>query len=143
LRMETKTFEYVFPFFEVPLPTGSIWLPIITVNLIQPSGSRIALPLLFDTGASITTLRDDLYQILGAASWDAGTPLQVSTAGGIAGVSAYQYQAKIEFLGKAVDCPVNLQVLPRNPLYVGLLGRQQVFSEFGFGFWERTREIFV
>jgi hypothetical protein len=81
--METKTFEHVLEFFEVSLPNGSTWLPIITVNLIQPTGTRVALPLLFDTGASVTTLREDLYPLLGVTSWNAGTPLQVATGGAV------------------------------------------------------------
>jgi hypothetical protein len=42
-----------------------------------------------------------------------------------------------------VQCPVNLQVLPQNPLYMGLFGRDQIFQEFGFGFWERSHELYV
>jgi Aspartyl protease len=141
--METKTFEHLLQFFEVLLPNGSIWLPIVTVNLIQPTGTRVALPLLFDTGASVTTLREDLYPLLGVPSWNSGTPLQVATAGGSNSVSAYQYQAKLELLGREVECPVNLQVLPRNPLYVGLFGRERIFSEFGFGFWESTHQLHI
>jgi len=142
--MPDKTFEHSVQFYQIQTNGAeTIWLPLITVNLIQPSGSRIGLPLLFDTGASVTTLRHDLYPLLGVPSWDSGVPIQTLTAGGADPVQAYRYQATLEFLGKVVQCPVNLQVLPQNPLYVGLFGRDQIFQEFGFGFWERSHELYV
>jgi len=142
--MVTKTFEHLIRFYQVLTTSGAtVWLPLITVNLIQPNGNRVALPLLFDTGASTTTLRHDLYPLLGLSSWDAGQPLDVSTAGGANPVTAYRYEATLELLGKAIQCPVHLQILPQNPLYMGLFGREQIFEEFGFAFWERTRELHV
>lgn len=119
-----------------------MWVPIVTVNLLQPNGSRIALPLLFDTGASTTTLRHDLYPLLGVGSWDSGDPMDTLTAGGAEPVKAYRYRAMVELLGKVVECPIHLQILPTNPLYVGLLGREKVFEEFGFGFWEKTHDLY-
>ncbi len=140
--MENKTFEHTIRFYAVQTNMGStIWLPIITVHLIQPTGNRVALPLLFDTGASVTTLREDLYPLLGVQSWNSGALQNVSTAGGQGSVQAYQYQTTLEFFGKVIQCPVNLQVLPRNPLYMGLFGREGIFQEFGFGFWENTHEL--
>jgi len=142
--MINKSFEHTIRFYQVnTAPGASIWLPIINITLIQPSGSRVVLPLLFDTGASFTTLRHDLYPLLGLRSWDSGQAQAVSTAGGANPVQAYQYQATLEFLGKVIQCPVNLQILPQNPLYVGLFGRDQIFQEFGFGFWERTQELHI
>ena len=142
--MDSKGFEHSIRFFRGQTGSGAVvWLPIITVNLVSPSGSRIALPLLFDTGASTTTLRHDLYPLLGLTSWDSGDPQDVSTAGGADPVRAYRYQVTLELLGKIIRCPVNLQILPRNPLYLGLFGREQVFYEFGFGFWEKTHELYV
>lgn len=81
--------------------------------------------------------------MLGLTRWDSGQRMDVSTAGGQAAVPAYRYHARLELFGKVVDCPVHLQVLPRNPLYVGLLGREAFFDEFGFGFWEGTGELFA
>ncbi len=98
---------------------------------------------MFDTGASYLTLREDLYPLLGLTSWDSGQPVSLGTAGGKAPVVGYKYQATIEFLGVVVDCPVILQQLPSNPLYVGLFGREQIFERFGFGFWESSRELLV
>ncbi len=142
--MPDKAFEHTISFFQVPTNSGtSVWLPLITVYLIQPGGNRVGLPLIFDTGASVTTLRHDLYPLLGVPSWDSGEPQQTLTAGGEDPVVAYRYEATLEFLGKAVRCPINLQVLPRNPLYLGLFGRDQIFQEFGFGFWERTHELYA
>lgn len=142
--MVNKTFEHTIQFYNVNTHSGaSIWLPLINVSLIQPSGNRVSLSLLFDTGASRTTLRHDLYPLLGLTSWNSGIAQHVSTAGGANPVEAYQYQATFEFFGKIVQCPVNLQQLPDNPLFVGLFGRDQIFQEFGFGFWERTRELYI
>jgi len=139
--MPTKAFEQSISFYQIP--GQSISLPLVSVNLVQPSGSRVSLPLLFDTGASFMTLRHDLYPILGLASWDSGEPVSVNTAGGVAPVTGYKYQVAIEFLGVTLDCPVILQPLPPNPLYMGLFGREQIFDRFGFGFWESSRELFI
>jgi len=139
--MPTKAFEQAINFYQVPGQPVS--LPLVTVDLLQPTGNRISLPLLFDTGASFMTLRHDLYPILGLTSWDSGEPVSVSTAGGAAPVTGYKYQATIEFLGVILDCPILLQQLPPNPLYMGLFGREQIFDRFGFGFWESTQELLI
>jgi len=141
--MPTKEFEHTVRFYSIPTNTGTVWLPLVTVNLIQPGGNQVSLPLLFDTGASVTTLRHDLYPFLGIPSWDVGEEQETLTAGGSDPVTAYRYQATFEFFGKSLQCPVNLQILPKNPLYMGLLGRDQIFQEFGFGFWEKTHELYV
>ena len=141
--MPDHSFEHTIRFYEVPTPKGPVAFPLITITLVQPSGTRVDLPLMFDTGASVTTLRDDLYPLLGVSSWDSGVLLQSETAGGVAPVPCYQYHANLELFGKAVNCPVHLMQLPRNPLYVGLFGRAQIFDAFGFGFWESTRELYV
>lgn len=142
--MLSKEFDQVVRFYEVqPDPNGpSIWLPLVDVTLIAPTGSRINLPLYFDTGASVTTLRADLYSVLGLQSWDQGQRVPTATGGGM--TDAYQYTATLELFGKTIICPIHLNAqLPFNPLFVGLLGRSTVFNEFGFGFWERTHELFV
>ena len=38
---------------------------------------------------------------------------------------------------------VHLIKMPKNPLFMGLLGRDTIFQEFGFGFWERAQELHV
>jgi len=142
--MPTKDFEHTIRFSTARTNTGKeITFPIVLVNLIQDGGKRVTLPLLFDTGASVTTLRHDLYPLLGLSSWDVGTQTETQTAGGQNPVRAYRYQMTIEFLGKVFECPVNLQELPQHPLFVGLFGREQVFQEFGFGFWENAEEIYI
>ncbi len=142
--MPDKAFEHIIRFYQGKTDGGTtVWIPLVTVYLIQPNGNRVALPLMFDTGATVTTLRHDLYPLLGVPSWDAGVPQQTLTAGGTAPVPAYRYDAVLEFLGKAVQCPIHLQVLPQHPLYLGLFGREQIYQEFGFGFWERTHELYV
>lgn len=141
--MRDARFEHTVTFYP-QINTGEmIWLPIVTVNLIQENGNRVALPLLFDTGASVTTLRHDLYPLLGLSSWDSGELQSIATAGGEQPVPAYRYRARLEFLGKVVECAVHLQRLPRHPLYTGLFGREQIFEAFGFGFWEKAHELYV
>ncbi|MBI3075720.1 MAG: retropepsin-like domain-containing protein [Deltaproteobacteria bacterium] len=142
--MPDKAFEHVIPFRRAQTHSGeTIWLPLVLVDLVQGSGSKTSLPLLFDTGASVTVLRRELHHLLGVPSWDSGPMVATETAGGSAPVPAYQYEATLEFLGKSVRCPVHLMELPPNPLYVGLFGRKLIFQEFGFGFWEGTRELYV
>jgi hypothetical protein len=142
--MPDKAFEHAVHFHQVQTDAGTIvWLPLVSVTLIQQNGNRVSLSLLFDTGASVTTLRHDLYPLLGVPSWDSGQLQQILTAGGTDPVSAYRYQATLEFLGKLIECPIHLQVLPPNPLYVGLFGRELVFQEFGFGFWESAHDLYV
>jgi hypothetical protein len=137
----TKSFEHTIRFLRIPINAGqTVDVPMITASLIQPSGNRVGLPLLFDTGASTTTLRHDLFPLLGLARWDVGQPVDTLTAGGANPVKSYRYRARIEVFGKAIDCAVQLSVLPRNTPYVGLLGREDIFREFGFGFWESTTE---
>jgi len=134
----TKSFEHTIRFDQVP---GGPRLPLVTVKLIQPNGTRVGLSLLFDTGASTTTFRQELFPLLGLERWDSGPAVEVVTAGGAEVVVAHRYRVRLELLGKTVDAAVNLQALPHNPLFVGLLGREDVFEQFGFGFWESTGEL--
>jgi len=143
--MLTKEFDHTIQFISVLNGSGAtITFPIVSVNLIQQNGNKISLPLLFDTGASVTTLRHDLYPLLGLASWDAGNLCQTQTAGGKDPVNTYRYEGiNLEVFGKSLKCPVNLMILPVTPLYMGLLGRDTIFQEFGFGFWENNKELHV
>lgn len=141
--MPSKNFEHIVKFYEGKAPDGtSVWLPLVKIGLITPDNNHVSLPLLFDTGASVTTLRADLYPLLGLQSWNEGLRVPTVTGGGQ--VDAYRYTATIEVFGKSIQCPIHLlQTLPNNPLFCGLLGRDAVFNEFGFGFWESTHELFV
>ena len=143
--MVTKSFEYTVPFHEIPQATGpSVWLPLVTVHVTTPVGRHVRLSLLFDTGASVTTLRHDLYPLLGLARWDEGVATPIQTAGGEAPVDIFEYPGQtIRLFGKTLRCPIALAKLPANPLYSGLLGREQVFDAFGFGFWESDHELYV
>ena len=142
--MRTLSFEHTVRFYDGRTAAGeTISFPIVTVGLVQADGTKIGLPLLFDTGASVTTLRHDLYPLLGLPSWDVGELQNVSTAGGENPVEAYRYEVRLEFFGREVQCPIHLQRLPRSPLYLGLFGREQIFEEFGFGFWEGRKELYT
>lgn len=140
--MPDKQFERTIQFYEYQTQNGSsIWLPLVDVTLITQSNSRVSLSLLFDTGASVTTLRADLYPLLGLQSWDQGQRVETATASSV--TYAYRYTATFEIFDKTIVCPVQLLNLPPNPLYSGLLGRDTVFNEFGFGFWESVHELYA
>lgn len=143
--MPAKSFEHTIPFYSVtdPVSQQTVSIPLVSVQFIRPNGNRVTLPLIFDTGASTVTLRNDFFWLFNVPSWTSGTPLSVNTAGNQRPVAAYQYSGRLEFLGKTVNCPINLQELPPNPLWAGLFGREAVFREFGFAFWESTRELYV
>ena len=139
--MLSKNFEHTVRFYEHRANGNSTWLPLVNVTLITPTDNRISLSLLFDTGASVTTLRADLYQMLGLQSWDQGHRVCTATGGGT--VAAYIYTTTLEVFGKTIQCPIQLLQLPNHPLFSGLLGRDIVFKEFGFGFWENVNELYV
>ena len=143
--MENKAFEHAIDFKEYVTPNGGrFWLPIVTVSMTQQNGTRFQLPLLYDTGATVTTLRHGLYSSLGLSRWDEGLPVQLTTAASPMPVTVYRYEATLEFLGRIVtNCPVHLAQLPTNTVYMGLLGREQMFEEFGFGFWEKDHILYV
>ena len=80
--------------------------------------------------------------MLGLTSWDQGQRVDTSAAGGQ--IDAYRYEGiTFEVLGKTITCAINLIPMPMHPLFSGLLGRETIFNEFGFGFWENTHELFV
>jgi hypothetical protein len=140
--METKDFENSVQFTRVNSGGQTYWLPLVNVDLIQPTGNAVSLSLLFDTGASVTTLSATLYPFLGLSSWDEGVKVEVVGIGGK--VSNYRYNVTLEVFGKRIDCPIDLaQTLAPNPLFVGLLGRDTIFKEFGFGFWESIHNLYV
>jgi len=140
--MPPKDFERVLQFYEFQDPNGkTIRLPLVEVILITAANNRVSLSLLFDTGASVTTLRADLYPMIGLQSWDQGQKVDIATASGL--TVAYQYTATLEIFGKLIQCPIHLLQMPPNPLFNDLLGRDTVFNEFGFGFWESTSELLV
>jgi len=141
--MPDKHFEEIVRFYPDVGLTTTIWQPLVSVDLIRPDGQPFTLPLLFDTGASTTTLRHNLFPLLGVNSWEDGEPLEVLTAGGEDPVRAYRFQATLHILGKVIHCPIHLQKLPAGQCYMGLLGRELIFEHFGFGFWERTHELYV
>ena len=140
--MLSKYFEQTIRFYEQQVNGNSIWLPLVDVILITPTNNRISLSLLFDTGASVTTLRAELYQLLGLNSWDQGQRVDTGTGGGV--VPTYRYYSTLELFGKTIPCPIHLiSQLPPNPLFSGLLGRESIFREFGFGFWENVNKLYI
>jgi hypothetical protein len=151
LLMVSKNFEQTIPFREIRDSSGNpifdvngnpIWLPLVTVTIIAPIGSRISLSLYFDTGASVTTLRSEFYPLLGLRSWNEGVRRQTST--GSDTIDVYQYTISMEVFGKTIECPIYLNNrMPAHPFFSGLLGRETIYKEFGFGFWEKIHELYV
>lgn len=139
--MVSKVFERILRFHKVQTPGGPVWLPLITVELIYGQGDRIGIPMIFDTGAIMTTLRREFAPYLGAITWTEGEPVSVATASGHA--TAYRFMARLEVLGKDIECPVHLMEFPPSRHYGGLLGREAIFERFGFGFWESTHQLLV
>lgn len=139
--MVTKTFGNTINFYEKNVNGRIISLPLVQVNIIKPDGNSFALSLLFDTGASFTTLRAEFFPLLGLNSWDEGQAITVGVVGGT--TTNYQYRATLELFGKRIDCPIHLAQMPHNALFSGLLGRDTIFGEFGFGFWESAHELYI
>ncbi len=140
--MEAKSFEDSVQFTRRISNGQTDWLPIVPVVLFGPTGGSICLSLLFDTGASITMLKSEFYSALGLKSWDEGDKIPVVGIGGT--TSNYQYNVKLEVFGKQINCPILLSKgLGENPLFSGLLGRDTIFNEFGFGFWESVHKLYV
>lgn len=141
--MPTKDFERTFQFRQVQKPDGnSIWLPLVEVILITSTNSRVTLSLFFDTGATTTTLSKVYYPLLGLSRWNEGPRVRVGTGKG--GTYMYRYNITLEIWGKTIeDCPILLAPFEPNSLFGGLLGRELVFEQFGFGFWESAHELYV
>ncbi len=141
--MADKSFEHSVPFQSGPGHHGVIrQLPIIPVTIFAADGTRHQLPLLFDTGASVTYLRHDLYPLFGVASWNqGGHRVSFGATGSSLEKEGYLYQAVMQVFGKTIDCPIVLTELPADPLFVGLFGRRGVYEHFGFGFWENSLEL--
>jgi len=141
--MVSKNYDHTINFRRVRGPGGNIFtFPIVEITLITSVGKKRILPLLFDTGASFTTLIHTLHPLLGLKSWDEGQAVQTTTAN--RSTTVYSYMVDLELFGKVIRCPVHLsQGIQNNPIYMGLLGRNTIFNEFGFGFWENSQELYV
>ena len=141
--MVSKTFELTVPFTQGRDPdTGQkYWLPILMVTITGQDGSDIQVPLLFDTGASFTTFKHSMAPMLFGGAWDSGQPRKRAIPSGSADV--YTRQATFELFGKQITCSVDIMKMSDHPLFLGLLGRDQVFDKFGFAIWEGERELYV
>lgn len=140
--MVSKRFDHTIAFYRGRDQNGvELSFPLVQVGLITAQGSRVQLSFLFDTGASVTSLSHTLFPLLGLTSWDQGQRVEIGTAAGQS--EAYQYDVTIEVFGKVINCPIQLIKMAANPLVQGLLGRDTVFKEFGFGFWEKDRELHI
>ncbi len=130
----SKDFTETIKFTYIP-GEGEEWFPIVEISLVKPTGRRIPLKLLFDTGATQITLRADHEQFCTDVE-DA----EFDTANGTVRGRVAKNQT-IEFLGVATTCDIGLLNL-RERVWAGLFGRD-CFRSFGFGFWENARELYV
>ena len=94
--MVAKTFGNTIHFHEENVNGRIISLPLVQVNIIKPDGNSVSLSLLFDTGASFTTLRAEYFPLLGLSSWDKGIAIPVSVVGST--ITNYQYHQSSSFL---------------------------------------------
>ena len=138
-----KAFDRSIPFLSRVLSDGrSVFEPIVKVKMTRPGVRPFELPMLLDTGAEVTIVRHIFALPLGLVSWKSGQRAEAGTASGVAEMYRYD-DVQIEVFGKSFSCPVYLMDIPFDPLHQGLLGREIIFERFGFGFWERTRELLV
>lgn len=139
--MPVKNFELVLPFQEYYKPDGElIYLPLVKVT-ITTTNSSTEHSLMFDTGAEKTILNSNRFPILGLSSWDEGEQV---TVGGVGGYQiGYQYTFTLKIFEKDIISPIILLEIQDHPLIQGILGRDTIFNEFGFGFWESYKELYV
>lgn len=132
-----KTFTEIIEFTPVSDDdSGERWFPIVEVALVQPTGRRVPLQLLFDTGATQITMRADYAFLFTNLEKQWFQTPDGEVEGKIA------KNQTIEFLGVAVRCDIGLLENFPDRVYVGLFGRD-CFKSFGFGFWESERELYV
>jgi hypothetical protein len=132
--MVDKSFEITVKFQQV---FGGHWYPIVQTIFLRSDGTRIRLPLLFDTGADSLVLHPD-YEIMFSS-------LQPQKYKGIGSAGTYdgkKTMGKIEIFGRVIECEIGFVAMEFLPWRAGLLGRN-CFSSFGFGFWEAARELYV
>lgn len=130
--MPAKSFETTISFVPVP---GNGWQPIVQVTFLRPHGPNLTLPLLFDTGAD---------QICLLPSWESSfSNLQDATFDGLGnGQPGKLTRGRIEFLGLVIDCDIGFAKMTERTWMQGVFGRD-CFKPFGFGFWERDRQLYV
>ncbi len=133
--MFSKSFDLTIPFTE-DANTG-ICYPIIEASFSGLGERWYTLPLLLDTGSTDIVLRP-AYQPL----FPPGVEETVNTVGDRAPRRGTVTKSRIELLGLAGNCEIVFIDIPPNPLFAGLLGRN-CFQPFGFGFWEKSRELHV
>ena len=133
--MPLISFERTILFTEVP--SRRRWFPIVEVTFIKSDGQRYILPLLFDTGASCIMLRPEYAWLFPPST----SPVPIAAVGHSNSISCPRTSGQIEFLGVSMDCSIILSLIPPNPLWAGLFGRE-CFQQFGFGFWESTNKLY-
>jgi hypothetical protein len=98
----SKYFTETIKFTHISDTSGDGWFPIVEVSLVKPTGQRVPLKLLFDTGATQITLRGDhsfLFADLEDAWFQTGK-------GEVKGKLAKNQT--IEFLKVATSCDIGL-----------------------------------
>jgi hypothetical protein len=132
----TKDFTETIKFTRVVDVSGDRWFPIVEVALVKPTGQRVPLKLLFDTGATQITLRGDHGFLFTDVEEERFQTAKGEVQGRIA------KNQTIEFLGVSTSCDIGLLDDFPERVFVGIFGRD-CFKPFGFGFWENARELYV
>jgi hypothetical protein len=131
---DNKSFERNIPFIHVQ---GNYWCPIVKVAFLSPNPRRLELYLLFDTGADHIVLHPE---------WEFAFPnLKEKDYTGLSGkAKGKTVQGQIEFYGHIIGCEIGFgpKEMERRTWMAGLFGRD-CFKSFGFGFWERDRQLYV
>jgi len=133
--MVTKSFDLIVPYTKDE-DTG-LWYPIVEARFLGLGTRWYRLPMLLDTGATEIVLRPD-YQPL----FPPGVEERVNAVGDKHPRKGILTRSRIEFFGLEGDCEIIFTDIPSNPLFAGLLGRN-CFLQFGFGFWEKSKELYV
>lgn len=134
--MESKDFERTFRFEQDP--DDGQWYPIVRADFLTKFNTWITIALLFDTGATDIVLRRDYLKTFTPAA-----DKSMKVPGRKKPHSARSATSRVNLWGVERDCTLVLEHLPEIPIYNGLFGRRPLFSDFGFGFWERDSELYV
>jgi hypothetical protein len=132
--MPEKSFEITIPFHD----TEDGAYPIIDVVFIKPNTCpRLTLSLLFDTGAEDICLHSE-------QEW-AFPNLEEQLIEGVGDekpVEGKKVRGEVEILGRIIQCDILFAKMAQKNYRQGVLGRSALRA-FGFGFWEKSRELYV
>jgi hypothetical protein len=104
--------------------------------LLGPRAPDLELSLLFDSGADRIVLQP---------SWeDCFENLEDTVFGGLGDKDqpGKPTTGKIRLLGQIIECDIGFTKMTERTWMQGVFGRE-CFKSFGFGFWEKSHELYV